>query len=123
MSFDPAISATKIILPVRNRRETTLRCLAHLRDTGVLAWAGAIVVDDGSTDGTPRAIQAQFSAVEVLSGDGQLFWTGAIALGMRHAVAQGAACCVWLNDDCLPTPGAVERLAEYATAHMCITAP
>ena len=113
--------SVRIILPVRNRREVTLRCLAHLRDTGVLAWAGVIVVDDGSTDGTAEAIHGEFSGVEVLTGDGDLFWTGAIEMGMRRAMAQGAACCVWLNDDCLPTPGAVERLVEHAVTHTCIT--
>ena len=111
-----------VILPVHNRREVTLRCLRHLRATGVDAWAQLVVVDDGSTDGTADAIRAEFPRVTLLPGDGQLFWTGATAAGMRHAVSQGTACCVWLNDDSHPVPGAVERVVRRSLEAGGVTA-
>ena len=116
------LPSTSIILPVHNRRAITLRCLEHLARTGVLAWAHVLVVDDGSTDGTAEAIRTAYPAVEVLVGDGHLFWTGAIVLGMRHAVARGANCCVWLNDDSHPAPGVVEHLVDQAVIQGCIAA-
>jgi GT2 family glycosyltransferase len=69
-----------------------------------------IVIDDGSIDGTKAAIQALYPTVKVLVGDGNLWWTGAIALGMNYAVHQGAEYLIWLNDDCLPQPNAIEQL-------------
>lgn len=103
-----------LVLPVYNRRETTLLCLTHLRDSGVGLWAQIVVVDDGSKDGTAEAIRAAFPEIIVLPGDGNLYWTGATALGMRRAMADGTACCVWLNDDSHPLAGAVERVVDHA---------
>ena len=107
----PSVS---IIVPVHNRRETTLGCLRRLRDLRVFEWANAIVVDDGSTDGTASAVRAEFPTVKIAPGSGQLFWTGAIALGMMQALEEGAEYLFWLNDDCAPNPGALEALLHTA---------
>ena len=104
---------TFVILPVHNRRAITLRCLANLQQTGVFGWAQIVVVDDGSTDGTGDAVRAQFPAVRILPGDGNLWWGGAIRLGMDDAMRSGADFLVWLNDDCLPAPGTLRRLVDH----------
>ena len=103
-----------VITPVHNRRETTLACLRHLRATGDLERFGVIVVDDGSTDGTSEAVRAEFPRVEILCGDGSLWWTGAVALGMQHAFEAGAEAVCWLNDDCLPVSGTLRMLFDHA---------
>ena len=113
-----------IIIPVHNRRDTTLACLRHLLATGDLARCSVIVVDDGSNDGTSEVVGAEFPEVEILRGDGQLWWTGAIALGMQRASAAGADAVCWLNDDCLPAPGTLEALfAEATVAQGQVVAP
>ena len=105
-----------VVIPVHNRRQTTLNCLRHLEATGVLGWARALVVDDGSRDGTGAAVRDEFPGVQLMAGDGSLWWTGAIALGMRRAIAERAEVIVWLNDDCCPEPGAIERVVDVALA-------
>lgn len=113
-----------IVLPVHNRREVTLAGLRHLAALGELDRHTVLVVDDGSTDGTSEAIARDFPGVRVLRGDGTLWWTGAIALGMAHAFAGGATAVCWLNDDCLPEPGTLAALAAESARHgAAVTAP
>ena len=102
-----------ITIPVHNRKSITLKCLENLEQNGDLGRFKVIVVDDGSSDGTSAAIEEQFPQVHILRGDGNLWWTGAICMGMKYAIAQGADYLIWLNDDCLPQKGALEKLLSY----------
>jgi GT2 family glycosyltransferase len=101
-----------IIIPIHNRKETTLKCLAVLSSQN-LTNCQIVVVDDGSTDGSETAIKTNFPEVVVLKGDGNLWWTGAICLGMQYSVAQGADYLFWLNDDCLPADNCLEIMVHY----------
>ena len=112
---------TFLVIPVYNRCQTTLACLKNLSEIGVCNWGKVVIVDDGSSDGTGEKVKEQFPQVEVLSGDGNLWWTGGTKKGMQFAMQHGAECIVWLNDDCRPRLGTLEKLSEYAEDHSCIT--
>ena len=107
---------TDLVIPVHNRREITLRCLANLRALDVLSWLQIIVVDDGSTDGTSEAIREHYPEVTIVAGDGNLWWGGSILRGMTLAFERGAELIFWLNDDCSPHRGTLELLAHRAAA-------
>jgi len=113
--------STWVIIPVHNRREITLRCLKQLQDTGILDWATVLVVDDGSTDETTKAVESSFPDVHVKIGSGNLWWTGTTKLGMEYAMANGAETIIWLNDDTHPKAGTLMRIAAYSQTHNCIT--
>ncbi len=107
------MSGVFILIPVYNRRDTTLRGLSQLyQDPTVQQWPGlhVVVIDDGSTDGTAEAIQQAFPQVKILVGDGNLWWTGAMCLGMEYALQQDCEAVIWLNDDCPPTPGSLAAM-------------
>ena len=103
-----------VIIPCFNRKAITLQCLQQLKETGVSTRFRVILVDDGSTDGTSDAVAADFPDVTILRGSGNLFWTGAIEMGMRHAIAAGASCCVWLNDDLSLGENAIDQIVSLA---------
>ncbi len=105
-----------VLIPVHNRKEVTLTCLERLRQNGDLDRYKVVVIDDGSTDGTAEAIQAAYPTVIILKGDGNLWWTGAIALGMQYAYEQGADYFIWLNDDTLPLPNTLTLMVSACAA-------
>ena len=109
-----------IVIPVHNRREVTLYCLEQLQALVTRKEWKVCVIDDGSTDGTTQAILEKFPETTLLAGDGNLFWTGAMELGMRHAIAEGASCCVWLNDDLTLGEKAIEQVCALAMERQAV---
>lgn len=101
-----------IIIPVHNRKALTLQCLEGLRWCAKDAGWKVILVDDASTDGTGEAVRAQHPHVEIVEGNGELFWTGAMRVGMARALELGSTEVVWLNDDTLPEEPSVRRIAK-----------
>jgi GT2 family glycosyltransferase len=67
-----------IIIPVHNRKALTLACLENLRTNGDLQKYQVIVVDDGSSDRTAEEVAENYPEVNILKGNGNLWWTGAI---------------------------------------------
>jgi N-acetylglucosaminyl-diphospho-decaprenol L-rhamnosyltransferase len=110
-----AVSAISLhiyaVVPVHNRKALLKRFLTCMRQQTFRNFT-IIVVDDGSTDGTSALIQAKFSEVHLLAGDGNLWWTGATNLGIRHALAQAQEhdAILIINDDIEVDPGYLESL-------------
>ena len=100
-----------VIIPVHNRRDFTRACLASLREQGFRDFT-IVVVDDGSTDGTSKTLAEEFPAVRVLIGDGTLWWTGAMNVGVGWVMRQASDddAIVTLNNDTLPPPDYLDRL-------------
>ena len=107
------------LLACHNRKDLTLRCLEAFFSQVFRATAPtleAIVVDDGSTDGTGKAVQAKFGSVRVIAGDGTLYWARGMQLAESFAIPERPDFLLWLNDDVTVDPDAVDRLLETAAA-------
>ncbi len=103
----------RILIPVFNPPIGLFRTLFSLRDDQQLARV--IIIDDGSTNGFATRIASEFPEVSVIKGDGSLWWCGAMRLGMEYALKQNADVVVWLNHDCIPALGTIDRLVCVAS--------
>lgn len=101
-----------IVIPVYNRKEFTRDCLISLRNQTYKNHK-TIIVDDGSTDGTKEMLQTEFPDVIVLFGDGNLFWTRAINMGIRRALDLGAEYVLTLNNDTVATEDFLEKMMYW----------
>jgi GT2 family glycosyltransferase len=83
-----------------NRRELTVASI----DSVDHAIAGAaeyrvFLVDDGSTDGTGDEVAQKYPSVQVIRGDGNLFWNGGMEMAWEAAQSISPDFYLWLNDD------------------------
>ena len=108
----PAAVRVCALLTCFNRRDTTVACLRALHaSTGLENVAlHAVLVDDGSSDGTAQAVRAEFPWVEVVVSAGALFWCRGMHLAFEAALRRGFDHYVWLNDDTTLRPEAVAGL-------------
>ena len=108
-----------VLMTCYNRVETTLRCLARLRaavarvaDAKFDVW----LVDDASPDGTGERVKAAYPEVNVIRSPGNLFWCKGMRLAWEKAIASGISYdfYLWLNDDVMLKPDAIEGvLRDY----------
>ena len=100
------------LLTCFNRKEKTLACLSRLFSQELPPGVSihAFLVDDGCTDGTGDAVCADFSQVNVLRGDGTLFWTGGMHVAFGEAMKQGFDYYLWLNDDTFLYADTIKKL-------------
>ncbi len=108
----------EIVTPVHNRRDITLQCLKSLSriDSNQIS-VHIVIVDDGSTDGTGDAIRINFPQVEVVEGNGELWFTEGTNVGVRAALKHDADFILMINDDAVFDAGFLKNMVETALRH------
>lgn len=103
-----------VLITCHNRREKTLACLRALYANPLAEGSSlhVILLDDGSTDGTEATVLTHYPNVEILRGDGSLFWNRGMHRAFARATEIGFDGYLWLNDDTLLYPRALEILIE-----------
>ena len=102
-----------VVIPVYNRKKFTEECLRSL-EKQTLQPDHVIVVDDGSTDGTREMLHQEFSNVIVVCGDGNLYWTAAINLGIKEALRLKTDYVLTLNNDTIASHDFIEKMMAGA---------
>jgi GT2 family glycosyltransferase len=106
------------VIPIHNGLPNIIDCINSLKlqrcDDFDLR---IIVVDDGSTDNSSDEICKGFRGIEIITGNGNLWWTGAIAAGSRKALDDGADYVFWINHDDILETTALKNLLEFSERH------
>jgi len=107
-----------VCIAVFNRIHYTRRCLDLLRRQ-TYPKLKPVVVDDGSSDGTSAMIIHEYPEAIRLQGDGSLYWTGAMHMGMAHILAHSETddYVLLLNDDLTFGDSLVEKLLDAVKLH------
>lgn len=95
-----SLTRVAIIIPVHNRKTTTLqglRSLSRIDSAGI--DVSIFIVDDGSTDGTADEIARQFPDVAVIRGDGTLHYAAGTNRGILAALDWRPDFVLIANDD------------------------
>jgi len=106
-----------IICPFHNGLAYTKKCLASLlitiNNSRHKNNINIIFIDDGSTDGTDKWINKNYPEVKLLYGDGNLWWSGAVNLGVKYALKQGTQYILLINNDNLFEKDYVDKLINF----------
>jgi len=103
-----------VLLTCFNRKEKTLSCLESIyaQSNKEGFTLKVYLVDDGSTDGTSEAVKKNFPQVNVIKGDGTLFWNGGMRVAFSKAMENEHDYYLWLNDDTFIYPDSLKILIE-----------
>ena len=102
------------ILACHNRRAKTVECLRVLfaQECGPEVEIDAVLMDDGSTDGTSEEVSERFPKVTILKGDGSLFWCGGMRVAWAEALKSDPDHYFLLNDDTILENNALPEMLK-----------
>jgi len=105
------------LMTVHNRKDKTLRCLSKLfaQSLPEAHTLEVYLTDDGCTDGTPQAIRALYPQVNIIEGDGTLYWNRGMYRAWQEAAQGEHDFYLWLNDDTFLYEDALVCLLETSS--------
>lgn len=114
--MDDAIANIAVLMTSHNRCEIALECLKSLHNQQLSPFIkfDVYLVDDGSTDGTSSAVNRAYPNVKIMRGDGSLFWSGGMRLAWAEAAKGDYDAYIWLNDDTILYPNAIDELLKIS---------
>ncbi len=110
-----------VLLTCHNRKEKTLQCLQTLfkADVPENLEMEFFLVDDGCTDGTGKAVTNIYPEINIVLGNGNLFWAGGMRLAFNEARKQrDYDGYLLLNDDVELTKDFLSKIVE--TQEYCL---
>jgi len=109
------MTKVSIIIINYNGKENTLACLKSLKKLQATSYKlQAIVVDNGSSDGSVAAVKEEFPQVEIVELKQNAGFTGGNNVGIKLAMNRGADYILLLNNDTIASADFLSRLLAAA---------
>lgn len=115
---NPSEAEMKIVVIILNwnNKELTLECLQSLQKIKVppKSQVSFLIVDNGSTDGSVRAIEARYKDIKIIENKKNLGYAEGNNVGMRYALGKGADYLLIVNNDLEVDENFLVQLIEAA---------
>lgn len=85
------------LLTCHNRVAKTIACLSSLQAINFIS--DIYLVDDGSEDETSKIVNKLYPNVNIILGNGDLFWNRGMYTAWKEAIKYNYDYYLWLNDD------------------------
>jgi GT2 family glycosyltransferase len=105
-----------IVIPCFNGWNYTRNCLISIYDS-TYKDVKIIIVNDGSTDSTERSLKFEFPDVIIINGDGNLWWTKSMNIGISKALSLGYENILILNNDVIIEKNSILKLIECSSLY------
>lgn len=102
-----------VLITCFNRKEKTIRCLTSLYE--IIKNIDIYLTDDLSVDGTSETISTRFPYVNIIRGNGELYWSRGMNLSWNHASKKDYNFYLWLNDDVILYDNSIIELFECSS--------
>jgi GT2 family glycosyltransferase len=110
------IPSIAVLITCHNRRLKTVECLKYLflqKGIDSVFSLNVFLVDDGCTDGTAQEVAKNYPMVNIISGNGTLFWNRGMRLAWESAHHEKEFdYYLWVNDDTFLFNNALIQLIE-----------
>lgn len=98
-----------------NKPDDTTACLESLDKLSYPSYE-VVVVDNGSTDGSPALLRSRFPGLDLVENGANLGFAGGNNVGISHLLSRDVRYVMLLNDDTVVHPGLLSTLVEVAEA-------
>ena len=113
-----------VLISAHNRSAMTHSCLTSLSAAARCASDFRIKVfltDDGCSDDTVARAREAFEDIDIIAGDGYLYWAGGMAAAESRALDWEPDYFLWLNDDVILLEDALNALVSTSSSsHLTI---
>ena len=104
-----------VVVVSYNRKELLRDCLTSVC-AQVAPQDEVIVIDNGSTDGSPELVRGEFPQATLFETGENLGGSGGFAWGVELAIAKGHSWAGLMDDDGTPAADALDNLKRVVTA-------
>jgi len=105
-----------VVTPVFNSKAHTLAFLKTVYKNDYSNFT-VVIVDDGSSDGSEKAIKKAYPKTVVLKGNGSLWWSRSTNKGVEYALKNNADYILTVNNDVEVKQDWITELVKCALAH------